>query len=332
MTERVLVTGGTGFLGGVLTRMLVSQGADVTVFVRRKTPDLERLNVACVLGDIRDPDAVHRACRNQTVVHHTAAISGIWGRWSDFYEINTQGTRHVLEACLRNGVSRLVYTSSPSVTFAGQPQCGIDERAAYPTRWLCHYPHTKMLAERSVLAAHGQGDLLTCALRPHLIWGPGDHHLVPRLLQRARDGQLRRVGSGENLIDTVFVDNAAYAQVLAAESLKPGASCGGRAYFISQGAPVNCWRWIDELLTLAGIPRLRKSVSFQTAWRIGALLEGAHRLLRISAEPRMTRFLAAQLAQSHYFDISAARRDLGYRPLVSQEEGMRRLANSLQTQ
>jgi 2-alkyl-3-oxoalkanoate reductase len=226
-------------------------------------------------------------------------------------------------------VRRLVYTSSPSVTFDGHEQRGIDERAPYARRWLCHYPHSKALAEEEVLAANGTGDLLTCALRPHLIWGPRDNQLVPRLIDRARSGKLRRVGDGRNLIDMVYVENAAAAHLLALERLVPGSPVAGSAYFISQGEPVNCWQWIGELLALAGLPPVRRSVSLAVAWGMGAALEGAYALLRKQSEPPMTRFLAAQLGQSHYFNIERARREIGYQPRISISEGMRRLAGSL---
>jgi nucleoside-diphosphate-sugar epimerase len=218
-----------------------------------------------------------------------------------------------------------VYCSSPSVTFDGGDQENVDESAPYPQRWLCHYPHTKALAEQHVLAANGQEGLLTCALRPHLIWGPRDQHLIPRLLDRARRGRLVRVGDGKNLIDMVYVENAATAHVQALDALKPGTAICGRTYFISQGEPVNCWQWIDEILAQAGLLPVRRAISFRTAWRLGASLEAVHRVFRLQREPRMTRFLAAQLARHHYFNISRAKNDFGYTPRISTAEGMRRL-------
>ena len=246
--------------------------------------------------------------------------------------INTQGTSNVLAACRKSGVGRLVYTSSPSVTFAGRDQCGVDESAPYSARWLCHYPLTKALAEQRVLAANGRKGLLTCALRPHLIWGPRDQHLIPRLIERARRGQLRQVGDGTNRIDAVYVENAAEAHLQAADALRPGSPVAGRAYFITNGEPVNCWQWINEVLALAGLPPVKRRISRQAAYAAGAVLEGLWALLGRTDDPRMTRFLAAQLATSHYFDISAARRDLGYEPQVSMAEGMRRLGAWLTSQ
>ena len=253
----------------------------------------------------------------------SAGVAGMGGPWKHYYENNTLGTRHVVEGCLAHGVGRLVYTSSPSVTFDGRSQEGVDESAPYPKRWLCHYAHSKALAEQHVLASNGQNGLLTCALRPHLMWGPRDRHLIPRLLERARSGRLRRIGDGTNLIDTLYVENAAAAHLLAADALRPGSSVPGRAYFISQGEPVNCWAWIDQLLALAGLPPVRKSISLRAAWITGAAYEAAYRLLRLRGEPPMSRFLAAQMATSHYFNIGRARRDFGYEPKISTAEGMR---------
>lgn len=324
-----LVTGAGGFLGLYLVEKLLARGDSVRTFCRGDYPELNRLGVETVRGDLRDREAVVAACRGVDVVFHAAALPGIGVRWKPFYETNTLGTRHVVEGCRAGGVSRLVYTSSPSVTFDAVDQRNLDESAPYPERWLAHYPHSKALAEQHVLASNDRDGLLTCALRPHLIWGPRDRHLIPRLLARARSGRLRRVGDGTNLIDMVYVENAADAHLQAADSLAAEGPVAGRAYFITQGTPVNCWDWIDEILGLAGLEPVRKSISLRAAWRVGAILETAYRLLRLPGEPPMTRFLAAQLATSHYFDISRARADFGYKPAISTQEGMRRLAEDL---
>lgn len=324
-----LVTGATGFLGLYIVEQLVARGERVRALVRNPTPNLERLGVEIVRGDITDRRAVVSACEGIDTVFHVAAVAGIWGPWDYFYSINTLGTKYVLDGCHEHHVGQMVFTSSPSVTFDGSEQAGVDESAPYPERWLAHYPHTKAIAEQAVLAAHEPGRLATCALRPHLIWGPRDRHLIPRLISRAKAGQLRCVGNGHNLIDMVYVENAAEAHLLAADALaKPDSPAGGKAYFITQGEPVNCWEWINDLLALAGQPPVHKSISLTAAWAIGAALEIAHSALRIKSEPRMTRFLAAQLGRHHYFDITAARRDLGYSPRISTAEGMRRLAES----
>lgn len=324
-----LVTGATGFLGRAIVEQLVARGDRVRAYCRRDDAALRALGVELRLGDICDAEATAEACRGIDCVFHTAAIAGIWGRWTDYWKTNVVGTQAVVAGCERHGVSRLVYTGSPSVTFDGGDQIHVNESAPYSRRWLAHYPRSKALAEQYILGRHRPGRLAVCSLRPHLIWGPGDRHLVPRLLDRARSGRLRRIGQGRNLIDMVYVDNAAAAHLAAADRLfasNEPAAPGGRAYFISQGEPVNCWTWIDEILHLAGLPPVRRRLPLVVAWALGALCELVYAALRIHREPPMTRFLALQLGRSHYFDISAARRDLGYSPQVTTAEGMQRLA------
>ncbi|MDX1944787.1 MAG: NAD-dependent epimerase/dehydratase family protein [Pirellulaceae bacterium] len=322
---QTLVTGGGGFLGQYIVEQLVARGDRVRSLSRKRHSALTKLGVEQQTGDIQDEVAVMAACRGVECVFHVAAVAGIWGPWKHYHGINTLGTRNILHACQQASVGKLVFTSSPSVTFAGQSQSGIDESAPYPSRWLGHYSHTKALAEQLVLEASGKNGLVTCALRPHLVWGPRDAHLIPRLLDRARRGQLRQVGDGSNRIDAVYVENAAAAHLLAADKLAPGSPASGRAYFITNGEPVNCWEWIGQILTLAGLPPVKQKMTFRAAWMAGGMLEGLWTILRRTDEPRMTRFLAAQLATDHYFDISAARRDLGYRPQVSMAAGMERL-------
>lgn len=323
---RALVTGANGFLGSYLVEHLLERGYQVRAMMRRKDDLISGLGgVETVHSDVRNLETVDEACRDIDVVFHTAAISGIWGSWKNFHGVNTIGTRNVVEACIRNNVPKLVYTSSPSVTFTGDHQFNVNESAPYPKKWLCHYPHSKALAEQYVLESN-DSSLMTCALRPHLIWGPRDHHLIPRLVARSKSKKLRRVGEGTNEIDCIYVENAAMAHAQAAEAMKKGSPVCGSAYFLSQGEPVNCWGWINDILELAGQPRVRKSISFSAAYRIGFALECYHDVFNIQTEPRMTRFLAAQLAKSHYFDISRAKRDFGYYPHVSIEEGMRRLS------
>ncbi len=327
-----LVTGGGGFLGHAIVRQLVQSGTAVRTFSRHRYTSLGQLEVEQQRGDLRNVDDVRRACEGIETIYHTAALPGIWGDRRLFYNINTQGTLNLLAAAKQAGCQRLVYTSSPSVTFSGGHQRGIDESAPYPERWLCAYPQTKALAERAVLAANDQGGMRTCALRPHLIWGPGDPHLVPRLIERARSGRLRRIGRGDNRVDMIYVDNAAAAHIAAARALPSTGAPAGRAYFISQGAPVRLWDWIDDILQLADLPPLRRSIPLSLAYAAGALLETTYTIGRIRREPPMTRFLALQLGRDHYFSIAAAERDFGYAPAVSTAEGMTRLAAWLQRQ
>ena len=331
--KHALVTGGGGFLGRYIVEQLLARGDKVRSFGRGRYPELEALGVEVVRGDIADRNAVLQACQGIDVVYHVAALPGIAVQWPPYEQANIRGTEHVIDVCREHGVERLIYTSSPSVTFAGADQCGVDERAPYDFDWMiayrAHYSRSKAIAEQAVLAA-SDGQLRTCALRPHLIWGPRDNHLIPRLIVRARAGRLRRVGDGANRVDTIYVENAAGAHLQAADALLDASSpVAGRAYFLSQNEPANCWDWIDEILALVNLPPVRKTISRRKAERAGALLENIYRLLSLSGEPPMTRFLAAQLATSHWFDLSAARRDFGYAPAISTAEGMRRLGSWL---
>jgi nucleoside-diphosphate-sugar epimerase len=325
---RALVTGGGGFLGGAVVRQLRARGDTVRSLSRQHDPALDALGVEQIQGDVADAAAVSRAVAGCDVVFHVAAKAGVWGPAAEYHRANVVGTDNVIAACRKHGVGRLVFTSSPSVVAAGHAIAGGDESLPYPARYLAHYPRTKAEAERRVLSANGP-DLATVSLRPHLIWGPGDNHLIPRLLARARAGKLRIVGDGTNQTDVTYVDNAAAAHLLAADRLAPGSPVAGKAYFISQGEPVALWPFINRILGLAGLPPVTKRVPLAAAYAAGAVLEAAYKVLGRTDEPRMTRFLAVQLGTSHWFDITAARRDLGYEPTVSTDEGLGQLGEWL---
>jgi nucleoside-diphosphate-sugar epimerase len=324
----VLVTGGGGFLGGVIVRRLIARGATVRSFSRGQYPELAALGVELRQGDLADAAAVADAVRGCDLVFHVGAKAGVGGRYRDYYRANVLGTRNVRAACVRFGVPRLVYTSSPSVVFDGRNLEGADESLPYPRHYEAPYPKTKARAERLVLAANGPR-LATVALRPHLIWGPGDNHLIPRLIARARAGRLRRLGRRNKLIDTVYIDNAAEAHLLAADRLRPGSPVAGKAYFITQGEPVPLWDLVNRILAAAGLRPVHRSIPPRLAYAIGAVLELAYAICWPDGEPPMTRFLARELSTAHWFNIDAARRDLGYQPVVSTEQGLQRLANWL---
>jgi len=324
---KFLVTGGGGFLGGAIVRQLVDRGDAIRSFSRNFYPELAQMGVQQIQGDIADKTAVEQACKGIELVFHVAAKPGVWGDYADYYPTNVIGTQHVIDACKKQGVLRLVYTSSPSVVFDGTDMEGVDESAPYPEKFHAPYPKTKAMAEQLVIKAADK-DLMTITLRPHLIWGPKDNHLVPRIIERAR--RLVRVGSGKNRVDTIYIDNAAQAHVLAADRLKENPELSGKVYFISQDDPVPLWDLVDDILTAAGHPPVKLAIPRKMAWLVGALLEFAYKIFRIRGEPQMTRFLANELATAHWFDIRAARKDLGYTPTVSINEGLRRLEQWLQ--
>jgi nucleoside-diphosphate-sugar epimerase len=244
--------------------------------------------------------------------------------------VNVTGTGNVLAACRGQGVRVLVQTSTPSVVFAGRDIEGGDETLPYSTTPLCHYAATKIIAEQQVLAANSE-ELRTTALRPHLVWGPGDTQIIPRLLARGRQGRLRIVGSGNNRVDISYIDNVADAHLLAAENLAGPGTAAGQAFFISQGEPVVLWQWINDLFARAGAQPVRRRIPLARALRAGRILELVYSLLRLRREPPMTAFLAEQLALSHWFSIAKAERILGYRPRVSSRNGLDRLLAWLET-
>ena len=325
----VLVTGGGGFLGSHLARRLHEMGHRVSILGRRRYPNLPE-NIIQLQVDLRDSKAVSNACKEQDSVFHAGALPGIWGKREDFYQTNVDGTHHVIKGCLEHGVRKLIFTSSPSVVYNQTDMENVDESAPYPSHYLSDYPETKALAEQSVVTANGQKGLMTVSLRPHLIWGPGDPHLVPRIIDQAKRGHLVRIGEGNNRVDTIYIDNAVEGHIRAWQALEPGSPVAGQCYFLSDGEPVVLWDWINQLLASLGIDPVTKSISYGMARRLGWILEVVYRVFGLSGEPRMTRFLAGQLATSHYFDISRARRDLNYEVRVSPEEGMKRLLKSLQ--
>jgi nucleoside-diphosphate-sugar epimerase len=324
-----LVTGGTGFLGRRLVERLLGQGRDVIVLARRPADDLAARGVRFICTDLADAEAVCAACAGVETVFHTAAKVGVWGRYKKYFQANVLGTRALLEGCREHGVKNFIYTSTPSVVYTGRDLVDADESLQYTADCPAAYPLTKAIAEHEVLAANSP-ELHTVALRPHLIWGAGDPHLVPRLLASARAGRLRIVGQGKNRVDLTHVENAVDAHLLAESNLAwPDSSAAGHAYFITDGAPVMLWDWINGLLRALNEPPITKKISLCSARVLGAACEFAWSGLPLRGEPPMTRFVAAELAKDHWFNITAARRDLGYTPRVNMAEGMAELVTLL---
>ncbi|MBA2238449.1 MAG: NAD-dependent epimerase/dehydratase family protein [Lysobacter sp.] len=323
---KILVTGGGGFLGQALCRGLIARGHEVVSFNRGRYDALDRLGVAQVQGDLASREAVIGAASGCAAIFHNAAKAGAWGAYEEYHRANVVGTDNVIAACLAHGIGRLVYTSTPSVTHrATHPvEGGTADSVPYGEGFKAPYAATKKIAEQAVLAANGS-TLAVVALRPRLIWGVGDNQLLPRLVERAKAGRMRLVGDGENLMDSTYIDNAAQAHLDAFEHLAPGSACAGRAYFISNGEPRSARETINGLLAAAGAPPVTRTVPFPLAYAAGALCEGLWNALPLRGEPPMTRFLAEQLATTHWYDMAPAKRDFGYVPAVSVDEGLARL-------
>lgn len=316
---KILVTGGGGFLGGHLCRGLLEKGHQVRVLARQRYPELEQLGVELIQGDIQSLESCVSACRGVDAIFHTASKVAMWGRWEDFYQTNTIGTKNMLQAASRAGVARFIYTSTPSVVFSDHDHINAGPDTAYPPleRFQSLYAKSKALAEQEVLKAHHPPSLLTVAIRPHLIFGPGDKNIIPRLIQKARRGRLLQVGEGNNLVDVIHVKNAVHAHLCALERLSPDSPIGGKAYFVGQEEPVSLWPFIESILAHYQLSPPNKSISFKRAYRLGALFEKLFRFFHwYDREPPMTRFVAMQLAKSHYFDHKPAQEELGYQPQI----------------
>ncbi|GAB3373730.1 NAD-dependent epimerase/dehydratase family protein [Lysobacter rhizosphaerae] len=324
---KILVTGGGGFLGQALCRGLRARGHDVVSFNRGHYDALDAIGVAQVQGDLASRDAVVAAAQGCAAIFHNAAKAGAWGSYDSYHRANVVGTRNVIDACREQGIGKLVYTSTPSVTHrATHPvEGGSADTVPYGEHLKAPYAATKLIAEKLVLAAN-DAVLATVALRPRLIWGVGDNQLLPRLVERARAGRLRFVGDGHNRIDTTYIDNAAQAHFAAFDHLAPGARCAGRAYFISNGEPRSVREIVNGLLQAAGAPAVDKTIPFTVAYAAGMVCEALWHALPLKGEPPMTRFLAEQLSTTHWYDMAPARSDFGYAPTVTIDEGLARLA------
>ena len=324
---KILVTGGGGFVGGYVIERLLERGYSVRSIGRSPQPQLEAKGVEVVCGDLTDAAIVSSACEGVDAVFHVAARAGVWGSWESYYQPNVIGTRNVVVACREQGVGRLVYTSTPSVVFNAEPISGGDESLPYGKNWLCHYAHTKAIAEKEALEANSDS-LKVVALRPHLIFGPGDPHLLPRVVESVKAGRLKIVGDGTSKVDVSYVGNVADAHLDAFDALESGRGAG-QGYFISQGEPVELWPWLNLILEALGHAPLTKKIPLPLAYGVGAVCEGVWKALGRRNDPPITRFVAVELAKDHYFDISAARRDLGYESQVSMEDALKRTISDL---
>ncbi|MFO7934522.1 MAG: NAD-dependent epimerase/dehydratase family protein [Bacteroidales bacterium] len=324
----VLITGGGGFMGMALIKRLIPEGHKITSFSRREYPLHWALGINSIQGDITDTAAVEKACSNKDVVFHLAARIGNWGHYKDFYDVNVRGTENVIRGCKKQGVPGIIFTSSSSVVFDGGDLEGIDESYPYPEKPLSHYSGTKAMAERLILESNSDS-LKTISLRPHLVWGPYDAHLVPWILKNAASGRLRRIGNREHFKDTTYIDNMTDALMLSAKALESGSDACGKAMFITNGEPARVWDFINSIVQVAGYEPIRKKIPEKLAMTLAGASEWFHRVFKLKSEPFMSRYWIRELCSNHWFDISAARELLGYIPSVSYSEGFRQLKSYL---
>ena len=315
---RVLVTGSTSLFGGTIVDQLNDRGDDVSVFQRRPSG----IDVLEHLGDVADADAVSRAVTGVEAVIHVAGLASVSGGWERFESTNVVGTRNVIDAAFRNGVSRFVQISSPSVAYAGTSLIGAPAGPADPTRTRGHYATSKAIAEQAALATDS-AEMSVVAIRPHLIWGPGDTQLIGRIVDRARSGRLAIVGTGAVLIDTTYIDNAADAAVAA---LDRAPDLGGRSFVVTNGQPRPIGELINRIVMAAGMAPPRIKVPYRAARAGGSVAERIWERRATDSEPPMTSFLAEQLGTAHWFDQRETREALGWAPSVSLAEGFARLA------
>lgn len=316
----ILVTGGGGFLGRAIVALLIERKYSVRILGRSPQDDLQKLGVGVIRGSICDYPAVLKASKGIDAIIHVAAKAGVWGSLLSYYQPNVVGTENILKACKENHVTQLVYTSTPSVVSQKEDILQGDETLPYPRSFLCHYAQTKAIAEKKVLHANGPS-LKTVALRPHLIWGTNDPHLIPQVLEKAKLGKLAIIGKGTNWVDFTHVHNAAWAHVLALEGLHK-LPIAGKAYFISDDHPVQLWPWVEYLLSRLDYPKVAKRIPYPLGYYMGSACETYYKLTRRHDIPPMTRFMATQLAKSHYFSIKNAKNDLGYLPIIDHQEAL----------
>lgn len=319
----ILVTGGSGFLGSSLCIKLKELGYEVSYISRTESTVLNQAHVRWFGGDIADSNFVNKSLNGMKAVFHTAALAGYWGKYSDYYRVNVKGTENIINACKINKIPFLIHTSSPSIVFNKENIVNANEELQISKKHLCYYSATKAIAEKIVLESNSHS-LKTIALRPHLIYGPGDRHLLPRVLNKAKKGELRIIGDGKNQVDMIYIDNATLGHIQAWQALKNNQPCEGKAYFISDDLPVFLWDWLNNLLKELEIPIINKRVPYFMAYFLGTLSEIFYSMTKNKGEPPITRFLTYSLGKSHSFDISNAKTDFFYKPIISSDEGLLR--------
>jgi len=327
-----VVTGGCGFIGRLLVDALVARGDNVTVVDFAEKPP--RPDVRFLRVDLRDADATRAFCAGQDVVFHNASIVHTRkSREEDVWAVNFGGTRNVLAGCREHGVARLVYVSSASAVYEGRDIENGDESLPYSRISQAPYADSKIAAEKEILGANDPAGVLTCAIRPHVVFGPGDERFLPAILSRAQSGRLKyAVGRGRKLSDFTYASNLVDALLLADEKLVPGSAVAGSAYFITNGEPMGFWEFVERVLARLHLPPIRGRVPYPIAYAVAAAYEAADTLRggTLNSENGLSRFAIRYMCTHHYFSIARARRDLGYAPAVSIADGIERTARHLE--
>ena len=321
---KIVITGGRGFVGEALTKKFINSEHTIHTIGRSSHFTKSDLPANCQhhCCDLANDPIPEDIFRGADLIFHIAAKAGVWGKYTDFYSSNVTATRNILSACKKYRINKLIYTSTPSVVFSGQPIVNGSESLPYGNSGLSAYAETKAIAEREILEANESQKLQTIALRPHLIWGEGDPHLLPRVINRHKKGRLCIVGEGRNTVDLTHVDNVVHAHICAMESMVNNTSLGGKAYFIGQDEPVNLWDWLNKIFMMLDLPGLTKKIPYRKAYLLGFSLEKIWGILRLGGEPPMTRFVANQLAHDHWFSIQSAKKDLGYEPIRDMSDSL----------
>jgi sterol-4alpha-carboxylate 3-dehydrogenase (decarboxylating) len=330
--KKSLVTGGCGFIGRLLVDALVARGDDVTVVdfaEKAPRPDVRFLPV-----DLRDPEATRAFCAGQDVVFHNASIVHTRrNREEDVWAVNLGGSRNVLAGCREHGVERLIYVSSASAVYEGRDIENGDESMPYSRISQAPYADSKIAAEKEILKSNASDGVLTCAIRPHVVFGPGDERFLPTILSRARSGRLKyAVGMKRKLSDFTYAGNLIDALLLADDKLRPGSPVGGNAYFITNGEPMGFWDFVGQVLERLRLPPIRRRVPFPIAYAVAAAYEAADTMRggTLNSENGLSRFAVRYMCTHHYFSIERARHDLGYVPAVSIADGIERTAQHLE--
>jgi nucleoside-diphosphate-sugar epimerase len=327
MSTAAFVTGGSGFIGGRLVERLLGEGRPVRALARSEA-SAERvtaLGAEPVQGDITDRASLANAAAGAGVAFHLAAHLGEWGPWADFERGNVEGTCNVLDACAEAGVRRFVHCGTEAALMAGKPLVNVDETAPLRPDSRAPYPATKARAELNVRGASRDG-FETVVLRPRFVWGKGDTTLLPEMVETVEAGKWAWVGGGRNVTDTTHVDNVVEGLLLAAEKGRPG-----EAYFVTDGEPVVFRVFVTALMETQGIEAPSRSLPAWTAAPLARVCEAAWKLLPLPGEPPMTTFRSWLLTQECTINISKARNELGYKPIVTHEQGLVQLRESAST-